>query len=261
MPRVDNLKWTAERHSKYFKIHPEVGHPRHARQQSKQNSDIRSSSRFIVHRVRSSVSLKEIKSTPKIYELLKNHKCYLNEHRWTEDVWDTVQLGFFQGMNPQFYSAEKVSSMISTEIKIKKAVPKTKIPKFQIAFCSPQTMIHNAQLRTKAYSIETEKSTSMEMLKILKQTYHETTEFIPSQMRSKHSEAYSRILLQQSKMIADQHVIIIQHISPDSMYYLSDRITSVDGVIDLIEAPNSKVLGRYQVLVHKDDFHHVRKTI
>ena len=36
----------------------------------------------------------------------------------------------------------------------------------------------------------------MEMLKILKYTYRETTEFIPFQMRSKHPEAYSRILSQ-----------------------------------------------------------------
>ena len=75
---------------------------------------------------RSSVALKEIKSIPKIHDSLKNHKCYLNEHRWTEDVWDTVQHGFFQGTNPQFYSADNATTMISNEIK--KSFPKAKIP-------------------------------------------------------------------------------------------------------------------------------------
>ena len=86
--------------------------------------------------------------------------------------------------------------MISNEIK--KSFPKAKIPQFQIAFCSPQTKIQNTQLWTKAYAIETEKSTSMELLKMLKNTYRETTEFVPFQMSS-----------QQSKMIADQHVIVL----------------------------------------------------
>ena len=258
MPKVDILTWTEERHSKHFTIHPENGHPRQVQQSSK-NLNSRTSSQFIVHRVRSSVSLREIKSIPKIHELLKNHKCYVNEHRWTEDVWDTVQLGFFQGLNPQFYSVDDATSMVSEAIK--KACPKTKIPKFQIAFCTPQTMIHNAQIRTKAYAIETEKSTSMEMLKILKHTYRTTTEFIPFQMRSKHPEAYARILLQQSKIITDQHVIILQNISPDTMYYLSDRIGSIDGVLDIKEATYRKDLGKYRILVHKDDFQSARKSL
>ena len=245
LPKVDTLTWTIEQHLKYFKIHPEHGHPRNDRQ----NSNNRSSSQFIVHRVRSTVPLREIKALPKIHALLKNHKCYLNEHRWTEDVWDTVQLGFFQGINPQFYSAENATSMISDAIK--KAVPKTKIPKFQIAFSSPQTTIHNTQLRTKAYAIETEKTTSMEMLKILKHTYKETTEFIPFQMRSKHPDAYYRILSQQTKMIAEQHVIVLYNISADMMYYLSDRIESIDGVIALKAVPNGEKDGKYRVLVKK----------
>ena len=245
LPKVDTLTWTIEQHLKYFKIHPEHGHPRNDRQ----NSNNRSSSQFIVHRVRSTVPLREIKALPKIHALLKNHKCYLNEHRWTEDVWDTVQLGFFQGINPQFYSAENATSMISDTIK--KAFPKTKIPKFQIAFSSPQTTIHNTQLRTKAYAIETEKTTSMEMLKILKHTYKETTEFIPFQMRSKHPDAYYRILSQQTKMIAEQHVIVLYNISADMMYYLSDRIESIDGVIDLKAVPNGEKDGKYRVLVKK----------
>jgi hypothetical protein len=259
MPKVDILTWTEERHSKHYKIHRENGHPRQARQQSSQNLHSRTSSCFIVHRVRSTVSLREIKSIPKIHELLKNHKCYINEHRWTEDVWDTVQLGFFQGLNPQFYGVDDATSMVSEAIQ--KAGSKTKIPKFKIAFCTPQTTIHNAQIRTKAYAIETEKTTSMEMLKILKHTYRTTTEFIPFQMRAKHPEAYARILLQQSKTITDQHVIILQNISPDTMYYLSDRIGSVDGVIDIKEATYRKDLGKYRILVHKDDFQSARKSL
>jgi predicted class III extradiol MEMO1 family dioxygenase len=99
------------------------------------------------------------------------------------------------------------------------------------------------------------------MLKMLKHTYRETTEFVPFQMKSKHPEAYARILSQQSKMIADQHVIVMQYITSDTMYYLTDRIAAVDGVIDLLEVPNSEEIGKYRVLVHIDDFHKARKSL
>ena len=149
--------------------------------------------------------------------------------------------------------------MITTVIK--RSFPKAKIPKFQIVFCSPQTTIHDVQIRTKAYAVETEKSSAMEMLRILKHAYRETTEFIPFQMRSKHPEAYSRILSQQSKMIANQHVIVLQNITSDTMYYLTDRISTIEGAIDLTEVPNGEQLGKYRVLVNKKDFSKVRKKL
>ena len=102
----------------------------------------------------------------------------------------------------------------------------------------------------------------MEMLKMLKHTYRETTEFVPFQMSSKHPDAYARILSQQSKMIADQHVILVmQYITSNTMYYLTDRIAAVDGVIDLLEVPNSEDIEKYRVLVQKDDFHKARKSL
>jgi hypothetical protein len=57
-------------------------------------------------------------------------------------------------------------------------------------------------------------------------------------------------------------LIILNNVSTDAMYYLSDRITSVDeGVQDVIAAPNTEYLGKYKVLVNKAKFHQVRKTL
>ena len=80
-------------------------------------------------------------------------------------------------------------------------------------------------------------------------------------MRSKHPDAYCRILSQQTKLIADQHVIVLYNISPDTMYYLSDRIASITGVIDLKAVPQGEKEGKYRVLVNKQDFHQARKSL
>ena len=41
------------------------------------------------------ITIQEMKSVEKVMKLLQEHQCFLTEHWWTEDVWDTTQLGFF----------------------------------------------------------------------------------------------------------------------------------------------------------------------
>lgn len=136
--------------------------------------------------------------------------------------------------------------------------PRTKIPKFQMAYITPNIKLKNTQLRTKAYAFETEKKHSVEFLALLKQTYHDTPMFIQFQMKSKHPEAYLRAVLQQTKTLSSHHVIILQNLGADSMYYIEEHIKAVEGVID--KRPTSKTLndGRHKVLVTKKEFHAAR---
>jgi hypothetical protein len=124
-----------------------------------------------------------MKSVPKIHDLLRKHNCVLTEHRWTEDIWNTTQLGFLQGLDPQFYDLAHATSKVATELK-RHFPSKHKIPKFHLAYCRPKITYNGKQIRTKAYAIETEKSTSMDMLKILKFVYQKTTEFTSFQLRN-----------------------------------------------------------------------------
>ena len=38
-------------------------------------------------------------SIPAIVGFLREHNVYIDEHRWTEDVWNTVQIGFILGLH------------------------------------------------------------------------------------------------------------------------------------------------------------------
>jgi hypothetical protein len=98
-----------------------------------------------------------MKSVPKIHDLLRKHNCVLTEHRWTEDIWNTTQLGFLQGLDPQFYDLAHATSKVATELK-RHFPSKHKIPKFHLAYCRPKITYNGKQIRTKAYAIETEKS-------------------------------------------------------------------------------------------------------
>ncbi|KAI2501779.1 hypothetical protein MHU86_12699 [Fragilaria crotonensis] len=80
MPIVDTMRWTTAQHVKQFTIH-------------------HSSSRSRVG----------------VYRLLRNNNCFLTEHQWTEDIWNTTQLGFVMGLDPQFYDVTTATEKLRQE--------------------------------------------------------------------------------------------------------------------------------------------------
>jgi hypothetical protein len=170
LPKVDILRWTEKQHDQHFKVYYANNNddPRNAKARS------HSTTAFIIHRIRSSKTLYDIK-TPKVLEHLRENNCYVSMHRWSEDVWNTTQLlGFMIGYDPNFYSTDQAMMKIVNDLT--KLLPcGAKIPKFQLASASPTTQIGNQTARTKAYAIETERDSAITMLKVLKLAYNITT--------------------------------------------------------------------------------------
>ena len=75
------------------------------------------------------------------------------------------------GIDPQFYSPIQAHERISIALKtaLKSNNNNMHIPKFTVAFCTPQVTFNGATFRTKAYAIETEKSKAVEMQRVLKE--------------------------------------------------------------------------------------------
>jgi hypothetical protein len=78
-------------------------------------------------------------------------KFYVNDHNWSETDWDTTQLGFFYGLDPQFYDFDHATYKIQEFLQ--KNAPRVKVPKFRLVYCSPKvrtTRGNNRTIRTKA---------------------------------------------------------------------------------------------------------------
>jgi hypothetical protein len=225
MSKVDTMRWTTNQHGKQFKVYQSSSRSRiGSKIQGQENSPSFSQSTFIIiHRIRTSVPLPEIKSIPKVYKLLGENNCFLTEHRWTEDVWDTTQLGFILGLDLQFYDIATATEKVRNELK-NKLPAKRKMSKCQLAFTTPQITLGGKVIKTKAYALETLKVDSMDMLKNLKHAYRDSNAFVPFQMRSEYPEAYSRCIYQQTKSMSGNYVFIMNNVSTDAMYYLSDHI-------------------------------------
>jgi hypothetical protein len=69
-----------------------------------------------------------MKAAPTVLNLMKDHEFYVNEHKWSETDWETTQLGFFCGIDPQFYDADQATTTITKAIQ--QSQPRAKLPKY-----------------------------------------------------------------------------------------------------------------------------------
>ena len=79
-------------YQRMFSIH-------HKRGNSKQQHK-RTATYTVIHHIQTSVSLQTIRHQEQISHLLRQYKCSMQHHPWTEDVTDVVSLGFLVHVDP-----------------------------------------------------------------------------------------------------------------------------------------------------------------
>ena len=132
---------------------------------------------------------------PNVATLMKWYDFYVNDHRWCETDWNTLQLGVFYGIDPQFYDLDQATCKIQAVFQ--KNAPRMKVPKFRLVYCSPKVRAlrgSNRTIRTKAYTIETLRKDRDKLTRILKHAYNDDGTFVPFQMRSRHPEAFKKMI-------------------------------------------------------------------
>ncbi len=217
------------------------------------------STNVIIHRILTRVPLGQLKRHTSAYQLLKDNNCYLNEHLWDEQEWDVQQLGFITGFNPKYYSNERATNMFRA--RLCNALPRKKIPKFQVVLKSHRINHKERTSSTQAYTIEVPTHVSSQMIPILKEVTQNTKEFVPFQMRKRNPDAFQGAIRYQNHLLSNQHVIVINYIGKEAMYYISDRIQAISGVIDVVPARTEARTGRYLVIVEKEHMQRAREKL
>jgi hypothetical protein len=225
------------------------------------NTDDRRSTKYVSHRIRTSLSMADIKSNPRVKSLLTDHNFFVNFHRWDETEWDVIQLGFFFGLDPTFLNVDQATSTVTANLQAAiaaKPTPRPKMPKFKLVFGSPKITINNKAVRTKAYAIEGQRATSGELISLLKEAYKTTGSFVTYQMRQRAPEALHKLIRAQTKFIANNRVILLNNIGESAIFYLEQHILAIPGVQGLLPTRNH---GQYKISVQEQDFNRVRQHL
>ncbi|KAI2490819.1 hypothetical protein MHU86_23754 [Fragilaria crotonensis] len=130
--KVDPLRTNPEEHTLQFQLHFDRHTTQHRSRDRKENSDHLHVTSYIVHRIQTSVSLGELKEAANVIKLMKDHDFYVNEHRWSEADWETTQLGFLYGIDPQFHDIDQATIKVTKTIQ--QSFPRTKVPKFKLVY-------------------------------------------------------------------------------------------------------------------------------
>ena len=259
---LDPLRINPDTQINNLKVHTSHSPARPAQSdQPATNRNQQQTTHFIVHRIRTQYTLGEIKRAPNVSELMQRYDFYVNEHRWSETDWDTTQLGFIYGLDPQFYDVDQATSKVLAMMQ--RSVPKLKIPKFRLVQCSPkiQKSRGNRTVRTKAFAFETLRNQKEEFTRVLKQAYKENGEFVPFKMRARHPEAFERFVKAQTNMLSNNFVMILNHLGPDVMHHISERILALDGVQALLPGKTVNDNGRYKILIHQKYYNATRELL
>jgi hypothetical protein len=248
--KLDPLRTTSESQTYHFSVHKSLSKNRNNDGSQEHSHDVQNKPTcFIIHRILSKFPLSELKNTPNVANLMRKYNFYVNDHKWSETDWYTTQLGFFFGLDPQFYDFDHAAYKIQEFLQ--KNVPRMKVPKFRLEYCSPKvrtTRGNNRTIRTKAYAIETLRKDSDKMTRILKQAYKRTGTFVPFQMRSGHPEAFEKMIRAQTHKLANNFVIILNQVGPDVMHNIAERILAVDGVQAVLPCKTMNNDGKYKIL-------------
>ena len=61
--------------------------------------------------------------------------------------------------------------------------------------------------------------------------------------------------------MAENMIIVLQNINESSMYFLENHIRSIKGVKDILATKDVNQIGRFNILVHKDEFVNARTKL
>ena len=253
---VSTIKWTDPSiHAKQFKLH----------QKTQGSGDRRQSTFFIIHRVLTNYSLTKIRALHSVQNIMKDFKFYITDHQWSETEYDTTRIGWITNLNPTYYNREQAQIKFNTFLNTRLAglTKKVKIPQYRMVFVSPTTKTETGKtVTTKAYAIEVLSEDAVQSLQAIKSLLGDNVNmFVTYSMKSKFPAGYIQAILYQTLTMNQTRVIVLQNISVDVMFYITNHFTTMTGVLDILPATNVEKTGRHTLLVDTKLFKAIRNAI
>jgi hypothetical protein len=252
---VSTIKWSDPQvHQKQFKLH----------QKTVGRDDKRNTTYYILHRIQTNETVGKIKALPTVKSLMKEYNFFITDHQWSETEWETTRIGFVTNMDPSFYNRTQAHQKFNEMIAVRSALQsqrKLKIPQFRLAFSSPKVNHASHTVSTKAYAIEVMQDNAVPMLEVLNTLFNGTPTFVAYNLRRKFPEGYEKAIRYQTHLLQNTMVVVLQNISSDMMFYLQAHIMAVQGVREILASPKGSDIGRYSLLVDKDQFEPIRSKI
>ena len=221
----------------HFRLHNDVRNPK------KQTTTI-------IHRFRTTRSLKELKSAEGVIRKLQEERAYVRLHAFAEIDVHVAHLGFVHSVNPYHTPAEHVKQGLLGMLH----QDQTEVPNFEIV--KVRVMTENAKSwkdRVEAYEVQCVQqhaSTLAQMLRL--GSFKKEPIVIPYYYRKSQPKMFQGALNRQRRVLLTQYVIKMDGISSEMAPIISEAIT-IPTVTGMVPSPKTH-LGEWRLLVDQSAF-------
>jgi hypothetical protein len=136
-----------------------------------------------IKRVRTSLSVSEIRTTTGILRQLKDIQAQIQEHHFTINEWDITSVGWLHDLHPNHMSYKNIanhSNLLMLAAIRSSFPPETKIPFHRLSNCTPKYHADgHDDMQTKAIQISCSRSASKQLHKLLVKAYAGNPIYVP----------------------------------------------------------------------------------
>ena len=216
---------------------------------------------IIIMRLRSSVSLHEIRNTTVFMSHLKNMNAYVQEHEFPILDWDIASVGWFRNMHPNHMSYTLIKNHIQHLVKTK-CPASTVIPQFELSNATAKFQEPGQnEMRTRVIQISCDRKYSKIIHKLLIKAFSDNPIYVPWDARRKDPTWYKNSLRAQFKYLCNTYIVALYGINRAEMWHLENRIIETNLVTAVHPHRETDTIGRWNLLIHKENLSKTFKAI
>ena len=206
---------------------------------------------IIIMRLRSSVSLHDIRNTTVFMTHLKNMNAYVQEHPFPINEWDISSVGWFRDMHPNHMSYSLIKNHIMTLVKTK-CLPSTTIPQFELSNATAK--YHEpgqTEMRTRVIQISCDRKSSKILHKLLIKAFADNPIYVPWDARRQDPIWYKNSLRAQFKYLCNTYIVALYGVNRAEMWHLENKIIETGLVSAVHPHRETDSIGRWNLLIDK----------
>ncbi len=217
---------------------------------------------IIIHRIRTSKSLREIKTHQMICPFLEENKIYIKIHQWPESDWDTINLGWKLFSHPTRDFIQELHYELQKYIKDQVSKEDNQdIPQLQLVTSSPSIRHSDTNYTTKAIDFQTLRKHASKVDNLLLNYFKDTSQYVKYSLKHQNASVYAQSIQLQNKYISDFRSITISGLTDEAMHYLHGHVKSGQGIHNIRPANLFQNNGKWQVTTNKDNFYTVHEHL
>ena len=208
----------------------------------------------VVHKLILDKPYHQIKKNNNIFETIKQNHCYFQEHLWSIDEWDIVNVGFLSGISPKHQSKKSVKHKLEL------------IEKPQLQYHLHSTKLYRNHATPKhgipTYEIQCQRSDAEAVSTYIAHTSREYGQtFIKYKWKYTNPDVFANALNKQQEFLNDLRTIPVYGITADMMLEMQPELLKRKEILDVRATSKTSDLGRWNIYTKLSNFQSTTKWL